>query len=161
MTELIQPTRTGASMNRHSSNQSFGTPDDFMAAVTGRFGRITFDLAASSENAKSALFYSEAEDSLKQPWHKLGGVLWLNPPFSDISVWAEKCAAEMKLGARILFLTPASVGANWFQQHVAPFAHVLELSPRMSFDGRNPFPKDLILSCYMHGLTGRSHWRWK
>jgi hypothetical protein len=67
----------------------------------------------------------------------------------------------MQRGARILFLTPASVGANWFQQYVVPFAHVIELSPRMSFDGKNPFPKDLVLSVYMHGLTGRSHWRWK
>lgn len=161
MTELLAVKTTGASMNRHASNQTFGTPDDFMAAVAKRFGRITFDLACNEDNAKAGLCYTEDDDSLQQPWHLLGGLLWLNPPFNSIGTWAEKCAVQMQLGARILFLTPASVGANWFQQHVAPFAHVLELSPRMSFDGRNPFPKDLILSCYMHGLTGRSHWRWK
>jgi phage N-6-adenine-methyltransferase len=159
--KLLTVKATGASMRRHASVQTYATPPDFMAAVAPRFGKPAFDLAASTDNTKAARFYSEADDSLKQSWHKLGGWLWLNPPFSDIAPWAEKCAAEMRLGARILFLTPASVGANWFQRHVVPNAHVLELSPRLSFDGHQPYPKDLVLSVFCCSLTGRSHWAWK
>ncbi len=154
---------TGASMNRGKSFQAFETPGEFLQAVALRFGFLSWDLAATPENAKAPNYFTKQQDSLKQEWRvKSGGlVCWLNPEFGCIAPWAEKCAAEMKLGARILLLTPASVGANWFQQHVVPNAHVLELSPRISFDGRHPFPKDLVLSVFYGGLTGRSHWRWK
>ncbi len=154
---------TGASMNRGASFQSYQTPEEFLTAVINRFGPLGVDLAASDENYKAVHWYTEQNDSLTEAWaaHWPNTNCWLNPPFGNLAPWAAKCAAEMKLGARILFLTPASVGANWFQQHVVPNAHVIELSPRLSFDGQNSFPKDLILSVFYGGLTGRSHWRWK
>lgn len=143
------------------SKQDYGTPRPFLDALELRFGRIQFDLAASAHNKVVDAYFDERKDSLKQTWHRIPGLLWLNPPFGDIDPWAEKCAAEAKQGARIAFLTPASVGANWFQEHVVPSAHVLELSPRLSFDGLHPFPKDLVCSIFYAGLTGRSAWRWR
>ncbi len=143
------------------SKQDYSTPREFINAVELRFGKIGFDLAASESNAIVPAYYDERRDALAQNWAALPALLWLNPPFARIESWAEKCAAEMRKGARILFLTPASVGANWFQDHVVPNAHVLELQPRISFDGEHPFPKDLILGCFLHGLTGRSVWRWR
>lgn len=143
------------------SKQDYGTPREFIEAVERRFGPISFDLAASSHNKVVDAYFDERKDSLKQTWRRIPGLLWLNPPFGDIDPWAEKCADESKHGARIAFLTPASVGANWFQDRVVPSAHVLELSPRLSFDGVHPFPKDLVLSVFYAGLTGRSGWRWR
>jgi phage N-6-adenine-methyltransferase len=143
------------------SVQTYATPTDFMAAVELRFGEVEFDLAASSENAKAFRFFHEGHDSLKQDWTKLRGNLWLNPPFRDISPWAEKCSVSHLHELRqILFLTPASVGANWFRDHVHKKALVLALAPRLSFDGKNPYPKDCILSIY--GVTpGFDVWTWK
>jgi phage N-6-adenine-methyltransferase len=143
------------------SKQDYATPRPFLDAVEARFGRINFDLAASAHNKAVDAYFDERKDSLQQTWCRLPGLLWLNPPFGNIDPWAEKCAAEMRKGARIAFLTPASVGANWFQAHVVPSAHVLELSPRLSFDGEHPFPKDLVLAIFYAGLTGRSPWRWR
>ncbi len=85
----------------------------------------------------------------------------MNPPFNDIDPWAEKCAAEMKLGARILFLVPASVDSVWYWKHVAPYACVLALKQRICFDGKNGFPKGLILAVYAYGLKGFQPWDWK
>lgn len=152
---------SGAGFNRGASRQDYATPPDFMAAVTKRFGEIDVDLAASRENAKAFRFITEDMDSLQEPWHNHGGLLWLNPPFDDIAPWAAKCASEAELGARILFLTPASVGANWFAQHVHGRAHVIALNGRMSFDGKAPYPKDCILSVFGFGVNGFSVWRWK
>lgn len=145
------------------SFQAYETPRDFLDAVEARFGKLTWDLSASDENRKAPCWITKEQDSLSVDWNSTcaSWLCWLNPPFGNIGDWAEKCAKESRLGCRILFLTPASVGSNWFQRWVVPYAHVLELSPRLSFDGKSPFPKDLILSVYMHGLTGRSHWRWK
>jgi phage N-6-adenine-methyltransferase len=145
------------------SKQDYATPRPFIAACEQRFGVIEFDLAADESNTVvPGAYFDQRRDSLVQDWAALGaGLLWLNPPFGDIASFAKKCAEESQRGAHILFLTPASVGSDWFQQYVVPHAHVLELSPRISFDGKAPFPKDLILSVYMAGLTGRSFWRWK
>lgn len=164
MTDL-EVTKTGASLNRGRSKQDYGTPPEFITAVERRFGAIVCDLAASHANTKAARFYDEATNSLAQPWAKNDpiGTLWLNPPFSDIATWAEKCAAECSgRNGLILFLTPASVGANWFENHVHRKALVLALSPRLTFEGTSdPYPKDLMLSVFGCGLCGFDTWRWK
>lgn len=67
----------------------------------------------------------------------------------------------MRAGLNILMLVPASVGTHWFAQHVVPHAHVLYLAPRLTFVGETaPYPKDLMLCVYAHGLTGSSCWQW-
>lgn len=160
MSETI---KTGASFNRASSRQDYITPPDFIAAVQNRFGSINCDLAASKENAHGPMWIDKDHDSLSEQvsWHKIPGILWLNPPFSDITPWAEKCASEGSRGAKILFLTPASVGSNWFMNFVFPFAHVLFLNGRIKFVGcKDYYPKDCMLSCYGFVKTGIDIWKW-
>lgn len=155
--------KTGASLARHKSKQDYATPACFMEPLEKRFGKVTFDLAASADNTKADRWYSLEENSLVQHWCKLGGLLFLNPPFSNIEPWAEKCATEAKLGARILFLVPASVGSNWFRDHVHRHAFVLALNGRIPFDPENPtwgYPKDCLLACYSFGV-GFDTWTWK
>lgn len=153
---------SGASFHRGASAQDYSTPDEFMSAVVERFGaRLTWDLAASAENAKAPLFFTEADDALTQVWTSCAGDLWLNPPFSSIAPWAKKCADSLHyLKGRIFFLTPASVGSDWFAKHVNGRALVHMLSPRLSFDGKNPYPKDCILSVY-GAEPGYVCWRWR
>lgn len=65
-------------------------------------------------------------------------------------------------GASIALLVPASVGSYWFSNHVYPHALVLAFRPRLSFDGKHPFPKDLILCLYSPEIEpGFQPWRWK
>lgn len=140
--------KTGAGIKRGASKQDYATPPEFMRAVVDRFGLLSFDLAASTHNTKNPNYFTEEQNSLIQRWHEIRGILWLNPPFDNISPWAEKCAEEASMGARILFLTPASIGANWFAKSVHRRALVLGLNGRISFDGIAPYPKDCMLSCY-------------
>ena len=149
------------------SKQDYGTPAEFIAAVEKRWGWMAVDLAASKENAKAPSYYTEADDSLAQNWQMLFRnpatlCCWLNPPFGDVEPWARKCAsAQLWPSQRILLLTPASVGANWFINHVIGKAAIYALSPRLTFEGaKDPFPRDCCLSVY--GETpGFSAWRWK
>ena len=145
------------------TKQDYVTPPEFIRAVEARFGALTFDLAATAQTARCARFFTPEQDSLVQDWRECGdGWLWLNPPFKRVVKWEEKCAAEMRRGARILNLTLASVGAAWFQTQVVPNAHVVELFPRIPFVGMDQgFNKDLTLNVFAHGLTGRSFWNWK
>jgi phage N-6-adenine-methyltransferase len=159
---------SGPTIRRHKSKQDYGTPADFLAVVTERFGELKFDLAASPENAKAQKFFTSKDNALKQEWPRRV-LCWLNPPFDRVDKWAAKCAAEAAKGSRILFLVPASVGANWYWESVAPHAVVYAVTPRLQFDGyRNkrtgkpePYPKDLILAAYGFGVTGFSRWPWK
>ena len=64
-------------------------------------------------------------------------------------------------GSRILLLVPASIGANWFAEHVHQRAYVLALQGRLTFDGHTQsFPKDLILAVYGWG-PGFGVWSWR
>lgn len=144
------------------SKQTVETPADFLLAVTRRFGRLDLDLAATEQNKKAPRCFTTEQDSLRQDWGRCRGNLWLNPPYGNIGQWAKKCADDGGTEARrILFLVPASVGANWYFDHVHGQALVLALSPRLKFVGHsNPYPKDLILAVY--GLpAGFECWRWK
>ncbi len=153
---------TGASLNRGGSRQDYETPADFIAAVEQRFGVIDMDLAATKENTKGSIWIDIARDSLTVDWHTLKGNLWLNPPFGGIGPWAAKCDHEARLGAKILFLTPASVGSNWFAKHVFHRAHVLFLNQRLQFVGASDsYPKDCMLSCYNFYGADFEIWRWK
>lgn len=145
------------------SKQDYATPLEFIAAVERRFRPITLDLAAHADNTKSKRWYGpggEAPDSFEANW-QIPGLLWLNPPFNAIPRWSARCAAESAKGAEILMIVPASVGANWFRDSVAPSADVYLLNGRMSFDGKDQFPKDCLLAHY-YGVEGRIRiWDWR
>jgi phage N-6-adenine-methyltransferase len=149
---------------RTESRQDYGTPIEFIDAVEKRFGVLTYDLACTRENAKApAGFYWPDEDALTQAWWSFTGNLWLNPPFANIDPWAEKLASECRdRDGFTFFLTPASIGTEWFSKHVAGNAMVLGLSPRLTFEGcDDPYPKDLMLSVFGFGLRGFDTWRWR
>jgi len=148
------------------SKQDYATPRPFLDAVERRFGPIRWDLAAHAGNPVVPDYYGpgskRGEDSFAQAWSLQGGVLWLNPPFSDIAPWAEKAADEGSRGARVVMLVPAAVGSNWFAEHVHHRALVLAIRPRLCFDGVDPYPKDLILVCHGPWIApGFDCWRWK
>lgn len=147
----------------HRSEQEVSTPRDLLRAAEARFGPFAVDLAARRSNAKAPRYVTPYRNSLRISWSREfpGLLAWLNPEFADLEPWAAKCAAEK--GLRIVMLTPASVGADWFADHVHQRAHVLVLRPRVRFEGHaDPFPKDCMLSLWnFPGRRGFDLWRWK
>lgn len=116
----------------------------------------------SEAYALGAFFHSWADLSLKFHTGSNPGILWLNCEFDDIEPWARRCRFEAEKGANILLLTPASVGSNWYRDLVAGHADVYELNGRLSFDGKNAYPKDCMLSHFYNGATLNKHvWEWR
>jgi phage N-6-adenine-methyltransferase len=154
------------------SKQDYATPWEFIDAVEKRFGRMTFDLAATGHNYRVRVeylsfkhYFTPEIDSLAQDWKKLRGNLWLNPPYGHIDPWAKKCAETTPVttsicGRRIFFLVPASIGANWFADHVFQKARVIALQGRLSFDGVSPYPKDCMLAVFGE-KPGFEVWDWR
>jgi phage N-6-adenine-methyltransferase len=147
------------------SKQDYATPWPFIEAVERRFGKISFDLAAHARNTRHKRYFSKKEDALKQDWSRCPGKhLWLNPEFALISPWAQKCndeASKPGFDKIISFLTPASVGADWFCNHVEKNAFVIALNGRLSFDGIDLYPKDTMLSVFNLGFVGFETWNWR
>lgn len=158
--------KTGASLNRGRSKQDYGTPWPFIRAVEAKWGPIVHDLACTRANAKapSGYYFDEGVDALTREWalEFPTGNLWLNPPFSFIDPWAEKCAwSGIRRDGLIFLLTPASIGTDWFRARVWGNARVLGISPRLTFEGTpDPYPKDLMLSIFGKATDGFSLWRW-
>jgi hypothetical protein len=151
---------------RGRSKQDYGTPWAFIEAAQRRLhiGMFAIDLAAHAGNRKASMWISKS--SLTSDWGALigQGWGWLNPPFDNIAPWAKKCAeTAADTDAGIAFLVPASVGSNWYRDHVAKaHAHALFLNGRITFEGcTDPYPKDLMLVLYRLGYQGNSVWRWR
>jgi phage N-6-adenine-methyltransferase len=158
------------------SKQDYATPMDLIRAVEKRFGVLVHDLCAHAQNARVASYYSKEQDCFKQAWAKdfPAGNLWGNPEFGGgfIGRFVEKCFVESRQrDGLIIVLTPASIGSNWYAEHVEKKALVIGLRPRLSFDGIDPYPKDCMLSVYgldpsappsaMKYLSGFETWNWK
>jgi phage N-6-adenine-methyltransferase len=150
------------------SKQDWETPPEFIRAVEKRYGPIGFDLAAHGENTKAPVWFSKDQDSLKQDWGKIRTangyavrVAWLNPPFEDISPWAEKCVSVRDLARWTLLLVPASMGSLWWCRHVLNKSQA-DGVPRMKFVGaKDAYPKDLALCAYGYGVAGAGFWDWR
>lgn len=161
MNDLL--TLTGPSIKRGRSKQDYETPDDFMVSVHSRFGDLSVDLAATPHNSKAPKYITREMNSFNVDWRHYGGTAWLNPEFNDIGPWAERCMLMAPSGGpfRILFLTPASIGANWFRDYVHRKAMVIALNGRLTFKGADdPYPKDTMLSVF--GVEpGFDVWDWR
>lgn len=111
-----------------------------------------------------ALAYDALKDKAgaRREWRAWlgGGYGWLNCEFGDAEAWAAACRWNLERGASSLLLTPHT-SSRWYYRHVAGVADVLDLTRRMSFDGKGQFPKDLRLSFFWPGATGRVlAWDW-
>jgi hypothetical protein len=152
--------------NRGESKQDYETPRELLDPVEARFGTLEVDLACTAANAKAPIALAwPVVDSLTVPWAEHFGdrIMWLNPPFADIEPWALKCkleGAKLRGPGRIILLTPAAIGSNWFAQHVHGNALVLGLSPRITYVGSSqPYPKDCMLSIFGAPI-GFEPWRY-
>jgi hypothetical protein len=65
---------------------------------------------------------------------------------------------------QIVVLVPASVGSNWWKEHVHREAWVLFLNRRITFEGHTAgYPKDLALIVYGPDKAGCGYdiWDWR
>lgn len=111
-------------MNRELFFESAGderaTPQAFFDALNTEFG-FTLDAAASTGNAKCALFFGTggiAEDALEQDWGGEGSIVWLNPPYSVAGAFVAKAREEADKGAVVVMLLPARTDTKWWHNYV-------------------------------------------
>lgn len=130
-----------------SERLDWATPQGFFDLVATEFP-FDLDAAASPHNTKVAAYYTEADDSLSQPWP---GTVWCNPPYGrGIGAWLEKGWREAQNGSTVVMLVPARTDTAWWHDYVMRAAEVRLIRGRLVFGqgeatSNAPFPCALIV----------------
>ena len=69
-------------------------------------------------------------DGLSVEWRKSN---FVNPPYSNIEPWAEKCRIEQMRGNKSVFLIPARTDTKYFHKWILPFAKIEFIKGRLKF----------------------------
>jgi phage N-6-adenine-methyltransferase len=154
-----------SSARTRTGKDDWTTPPDFFAWCQTAFGPFTLDAAADASNALCSDFFdgSQGKDGLVEPW---SGVVWCNPPYSNIRTWLSKAYDVVHSGRaeRVVLLVPARTDTRAFQTF-APKAHVYFLAGRLKFGGSKtgaPFPSALLVftrESMLGGSVGFRDWR--
>jgi phage N-6-adenine-methyltransferase len=115
-----------------ASTDEFGTPPE----IFKRFGTgCTLDVCASKGRAMCADYITKAQDGLKRNWY---GVVWLNPPYSDIAPWCAKAVQFAREGGTVVALLPVWSDAPWFHELVC-YGEITFLRGKLSYVGRKGY----------------------
>lgn len=166
-----------AKVNRPNSGQSYRTPPELLDAVQARFGRITFDLACTSEDcvAEAGFCFDEGDDALITDWRDVldeFDTAWCNPMWKDAGKYAKLAWASDR---KVLLNCQLAPDTTWYRDYVHPYARVFALIPRVPYlkpDGTPAFVDErgkplsvnrpVMIAAYGFGLEpGLDHWEWK
>lgn len=125
-------TTAAAAAARVDGRDNWATPHLIYDAICVRWDVYPLiDVAASSENSKCSLYFTENDDALAIDWTvqaslcNVAPIFWMNCPYSQplMTRFIEKAIHEHSKGATTVFLLPAFVDQKWFYQLIKPFEH--------------------------------------
>lgn len=130
-----------------SDCDDWATPQPLFNILDGEFD-FHLDAYASWKNKKCKAYFNKRQDGLKRDWSMYKSV-FVNPPYSMIAAWVEKCYRESLKGAVVVLLIPARVDTNYFHEFIFPFASEIRfIHGRLKFnDHKNPatFPSVVVV----------------
>jgi site-specific DNA-methyltransferase (adenine-specific) len=124
-----------------SRTDEWPTPQHFFSRLHEEFN-FTLDACATARNAKCRLYFTRAEDGLKQNWarHRV----FCNPSYGrTMRDWARKCYESSQRGALVVLLAHPRTDTRWFHDWVYGKSELRFVRGRLKFgDGTQsaPFP---------------------
>lgn len=111
------------------------TPPEFMEGIYAAVGEIGLDPCGHPDSPlKARRYYYQEDDGLSSSW--LGSdVVFMNPPFSQCSVWIDRAHRAWRTGEcnTVIALLPVRTHTKAFQELVAGKADVIFLRHRVNF----------------------------
>lgn len=97
------------------STETWETPDNLWNTLNLKY-KFDLDPASPRGYKRPVKFYTIDDDGLSKPWH---GVVFCNPPWSQIPQWLAKGIVEMDRGraTKIVWLLPSRTGKAWWCEH--------------------------------------------
>lgn len=111
--------------------------------VLDRLGRIALDPCYSPLSLVKADFVA-MERGLDFDWTEVakGGLIYVNPPYSDLRKWLHKCREESQRGGLVVALVPHRSETRGFHEDVySQGARVLCIRSRLKFVSPDPKKK--------------------
>lgn len=102
------------------------TPPALFASLDAEFC-FQLDAAAAPHNALCRKFITAEQNTLETPWSdylSIPGYVWLNPPYSDITPFVKKAAAESANQIGTVMLVPADTSVGWFREAIQTASEV-------------------------------------
>ncbi len=102
------------------------TPPALFACLNAEFC-FQLDAAAAAHNALCRKFITAEQNTLETPWAdylSIPGYVWLNPPYSDITPFVKKAAAENANQIGTVMLVPADTSVGWFKEAIQTASEV-------------------------------------
>ncbi|EMO7792821.1 phage N-6-adenine-methyltransferase [Citrobacter freundii] len=102
------------------------TPPALFASLDAEFC-FQLDAAAAPHNALCRKFITSEQNTLETPWVdclNVPGYVWLNPPYSDITPFVKKAAAESNNQIGTVMLVPADTSVGWFKEAIQTASEV-------------------------------------
>ena len=127
---------------QQNKSVNWGTPTEILNRFEGYFDPCPYPRANF--------------DGLNIPWPKL---VFVNPPFSGLAQWIEKCAGEHQQGAtHIALLMPARTDTKAFHAYILPNAEIEFIQRRVRFvdlDNSSSKPENAPFPCLIAHFGGR------
>ena len=102
------------------------TPPALFASLDAEFC-FQLDAAAAPHNALCRKFITAEQNTLETPWSdylSIPGYVWLNPPYSNITPFVKKAAAESNNQIGTVMLVPADTSVGWFKEAIQTASEV-------------------------------------
>lgn len=116
----------GGSKTPADQRDLWRTPPALFACLNTEFC-FQLDAAAAAHNALCRKFITAEQNTLKTPWAdylSIPGYVWLNPPYSDITPFVKKAAAESANQIGTVMLVPADTSVGWFKEAIQTASEV-------------------------------------
>lgn len=134
------------------------TPSWLLTIITSVFGDIGLDPCSHPQsNVVAQHHITLPECGIASSWAG-NGLVFANPPFSDLSRWLQKAQDEWECGGceTIMLLCPTRTEYEVFQSRISRDADVLLLAGRMRFDapsGRPTHPAPFAMMILVWGAS--------
>ena len=130
-----------------SKEEKWATPQDFFDKLNDEF-HFTLDAAASPDNAKCPVYFTEEQNGLAQNWG--GHTVWCNPPYCrKTGAWVKKAWEEhQRTGCTVVMLLPSRTDVRWFHDYILGKAEIRFIKGRLKFGGSKnsaPFPSIVVI----------------
>ena len=102
------------------------TPPALFTSLDAEFC-FQLDAAAAPHNALCRKFITAEQNTLETPWSdylSIPGYVWLNPPYSNITPFVKKAAAESDNQIGTVMLVPADTSVGWFKEAIQTASEV-------------------------------------
>jgi site-specific DNA-methyltransferase (adenine-specific) len=146
-------------LEKNLLNYGYSEEEFMKGAPHRKYERFTLDPCSSHSNHKCDNYFTLEDDGLSRSWQ--GETVFVNPPYSDISSWVDKCIEESKKGGVWIFLlVPSRTDTKHFEKCFDNAVSVNFVHGRLKFgNSKNsaPFPSVLFEFCQSSMPSRRIH----